>query len=191
MTPLWGLRRWGLFPRAPPGQVPRVTEALHLADRAHDQAERYRDGSDQPLGGYTALIGAYLAATGVAAAAVRRRGPLPARPDARDLGLVALATFRASRLLTKDAITSPVRAPFTQFEGSAGNAELHEHVRGSGVRKAVGELVTCPFCVTQWIGTSFTVGLLLAPRATRQVAGAMSAMAVSDLLQFVRARLET
>lgn len=167
-----------------------MTEPLQLADRAHEQAERYRDGSDRPLAGYTALIGAYLAATGAGALLVRGRGPLPDRPDLRDLGLVALATFRASRLLTKDSVTSPIRAPFTQYEGPAGNAELHERVRGSGARKAVGELLTCPFCLTQWIGTSLTFGMLLAPRATRQVTGAMSAMAVSDLLQFVRARLE-
>ena len=181
----------GQFSPRPPGQVRRVTEPLHLADRAHEEAEEYRHGHDRPLGGYLGLLGAYGAAVGIGAAAVRRQGPLPERPSLVDLGLVALATFRTSRVLTKDSITSPLRAPFTRYEGAAGNAELHEGVRGTGARKALGELVTCPFCLSQWIGTSLTFGMRLAPRATRQVAGAMSAMAVSDLMQFVRARLET
>src|SRR6266568_6180594 len=50
------------------------------------------------------------------------------------------------RLITKDPVTSPLRAPFTVFEGQEGQAELKEEVRGHGARKAVGELVTCPFC---------------------------------------------
>lgn len=167
-----------------------MTDALHLADLPREEADRYRGAADRPLGGYLGLLGAYSAATGLGALAVRRRGPLPDRPSLTDLGLVALATFRSSRVLTKDSVTSPLRAPFTEYEGPAGNAELHEHVRGRGAQKAMGELLTCPFCVSQWIGTGLTFGMLLAPRATRQVAGAMSAMAVSDLLQFVRAYLE-
>ena len=168
-----------------------MTHARPLAHLPRDEAEEYRHGHDRPLGAYVALLASYAAATGAGALAVRRRGALPERPAVADLAMVALATFRASRVVTKDSITSPLRAPFTRYRGAAGNAELHEDVRGSGLQKALGELVTCPFCLSQWIGTSLTFGLLLAPRTTRQVAGAMSALAVSDLLQFVRARLET
>ena len=171
-----------------------MTDPIRLAQRprehALDQAEAYRAGSDRPLGGYLALMGSYLTAAGVATAVVRRRGALPERPALADVALVATATFRLSRLLTKDSVTSPLRAPFTRYEGAAGNAELHEEVRGEGAQKAVGELVTCPFCLGQWIGTTLTVGMLLAPRATRQVTGLFSALAAADALHLLRARLE-
>jgi hypothetical protein len=56
-------------------------------------------------------------------------------------------------------------------------------VRGSGPRKALGELLTCPFCVGQWVATSFVLGLVLAPRATRLVASTFTAVAAADFLQ--------
>jgi hypothetical protein len=63
-------------------------------------------------------------------------------------------------------------------------------VRGSGARHAVGELIACPFCLGQWIGTAFVVGYVFAPRATRIVAGAFSVVAISDALQFGYAALQ-
>jgi hypothetical protein len=129
-------------------------------------------------------MAAYAAVTGGLCGAVRLSGRrLPARIRAGDLALVTVATFRVSRLLSKDPVTSPLRAPFTRFEGTSGPAELQEEVRGSGLRKAVGELVTCPFCLAQWTATAFTFGLVLAPRTTRFAAAVMTAVAGSDLLQ--------
>jgi hypothetical protein len=46
--------------------------------------------------------------------------------------------------------------------------------------------VTCPFCVSQWVATGFAFGLVLSPRATRQVAGLFASLEVADLLQYVR-----
>jgi hypothetical protein len=167
-----------------------VSHPIRLAHQPHEHAEAYRAGSDRPLGSYLGLMASYLGAVGVVGAVVRRRATLPERPAPADLALVAVATYRTSRLLTKDSVTSPLRAPFTRYEGAAGNAELHEQVRGEGLQKAIGELVTCPFCLGQWIATSFTAGMLLAPRATRQVTGLLSTLAVADALHLLRARLE-
>ena len=71
-------------------------------------------------------------------------------------------------------MTSPLRAPFTRFEGPQGNAELAEEVRGSGARKAVGELVTCPFCLGPWVATALTAGLTFAPGVARPAMGVFS-----------------
>jgi hypothetical protein len=87
-------------------------------------------------------------------------------------------------------VTSPLRAPFTRYEGPGGPAEVNEAVRGHGARHAMGELVTCPFCVGQWVATGFAFGLLLAPRVTRQVAATFSALEAADFLQFGRAIVE-
>ena len=80
--------------------------------------------------------------------------------------------------------TSPLRAPFTRFAGTSGEAELAEEVRGSGPRKAIGELVTCPFCLGLWVTTAIAFGLVLAPRPTRLVASILTALTGADFLQF-------
>jgi hypothetical protein len=153
-----------------------------LSERATQEADAYRAGEDRPLGSFAGLMVAYGVFVTVGALAARRRG-LPSKVGPGDLALVSVATHKLSRLLAKDPVTSPLRAPFTRFAGTSGEAELKEQVRGSGPRKALGELVTCPFCVGQWVATSFVLGLVLAPRATRLVASTFTAVAAADFLQ--------
>lgn len=88
------------------------------------------------------------------------------------------------------SLLAVVRAPFTRFRKPIGAGEVYEDVRGTGARHAVGELVSCPFRLGQWVATGFAFGLLLAPRATRQVASVFCAVTASDALQFAYAALE-
>ena len=76
-----------------------------------------------------------------------------------------------------------MRAPFTELEGKGGPAELEESPRGSGLRRAVGELLVCPDCPGLWASGAFHAGLLFAPRATRFSASVLTAMSISDFLQ--------
>jgi hypothetical protein len=83
-------------------------------------------------------------------------------------------------------VTAPIRAPFTSFQGASGEAEVAEEVREhGGVKHAIGELLTCPFCMAQWVGTGFVLAYVTAPRATRLAALTMTMVAGSDVLQFV------
>ena len=150
----------------------------------------YAPHEDRPLGGYAALMALYGLSVTAGAVGLRRRGrPLP---DVRlaDVALIGVATHKLARRVTKDSVTSPLRAPFTRYEGVAGPAELQEGVRGKGIRKAVGELVSCPFCISQWVATGFTFGLLTAPRATRWAASVFGSLALADFLQFAYAWAE-
>src|SRR5947209_1815735 len=100
----------------------------------------------RPLRGYATVMAIYAAGAAAVAGIARLTGKqLPERPPTGDLALMAVATHKISRLLTKDAVTSPLRAPVTQFESAAGEAEVNESPRGSGAQHAVGELITCPF----------------------------------------------
>jgi hypothetical protein len=144
----------------------------------------YAHGHDRPLVGYTVVLGGYSALLGLLTGIGRATGArLPERISGQDTVLLCLATHKASRLLAKDAVASPLRAPFARYEEPAGDAELNESVRGSGVRHAVGELVTCPFCLAVWVSSGLTAGLVLAPRATRVVLTALTAIGASDALQ--------
>ncbi|HEX7298029.1 MAG TPA: DUF1360 domain-containing protein [Solirubrobacteraceae bacterium] len=148
------------------------------AFRGHSPAQ------ERPLGGYAVLMGLFASVAMAFSAWFRASGrELPQRMDARDLALVTVATHKASRLLTKDRVTSTVRAPFTRFEDDAGPGEVSEAARGRGLRRAVGELIVCPYCVGLWISSAFAAGLLVAPRPTRWLAAVLSALFGADLLQ--------
>lgn len=150
--------------------------------------DEYAGDDERPLRSYAATIATYGTVVAGLATLVQRRGGFPERIDTRDLVLAGVATHKLSRLLSKGTVTSPLRAPFTRFTGVSGPSELEEEARGHGVQHTVGELITCPFCTSQWVATGFTFGFALAPRATRFAAALLSTVALSDLLQFAYAK---
>lgn len=155
------------------------------------EAERARKEAERPIGGYatlTALFGGLC----VAFAEWMRRGgrQLPERVGAADLLLITAATHKLSRLITKDRVTSALRRPFTRYQGDAGPGEVEEEARGQGLRRALGELLICPYCVGMWIAAAFTAGLAVAPRPTRWIASMLTALFGSDLLQIAYKRAE-
>ncbi|MEU6095159.1 DUF1360 domain-containing protein [Streptomyces sp. NPDC047079] len=150
---------------------------------------RYDETGDVPLGGYALLATVFASGAALFALAARRRGVrLPARVPPWDVALLGTATFKASRLLTKDKITSFLRAPFTHRESEGTASEVLERPRGSGVRRAVGDLVSCPFCASGWVAGALACSYVSAPRATRVVCAGLSALTVADMLQFAWSR---
>ena len=146
---------------------------------------RYEQGSDRPLGSFLTLLGIYSSSVAVATVALRRKGRRPPeRIPLQDLALGMVATHKFSRLLAKDPVSSPFRAPFTEFEGQSGESEVSEKVVGTGLSHAVGELVTCPFCLDMWVATAYVLGYLANPRLARTVAGVLTVVTGADLLQF-------
>jgi hypothetical protein len=134
-----------------------------------------------PYLSFMVVFGTLVAA---ALAIAKREGrELPEQVSAGELLLVGTASHKLARLLSKDKVTSPLRAPFTELEGSGGPAEFEERSRGTGVRKAIGELLICPFCLGLWVVAAFSVGLLFAPRVTRFVASLFTALTISDFFQ--------
>ncbi|WP_206785617.1 DUF1360 domain-containing protein [Amycolatopsis sp. MtRt-6] len=165
-----------------------MTTATEAVTEKVKQLQRgYAGEADRPLGGYVAAMGAYSALVGGLTLLGRAVGArLPRRIGAGDTVLLGAATFKASRLLAKDAVTSPLRAPFTRYEEPAGEDELNESVPAKGhVQHAVGELVSCPFCLNVWVGTGLTAGLVMAPRATRLAATVLTAVGVADALHLL------
>src|SRR5947209_8124124 len=122
----------------------------------------YSPQERQPLAGHAALLSVF---NGLVAGIVlhlrRSRRPLPERFPASDLRLLSVATYKLSRLIAKDRITGFFRAPFTRYKGpSERPSEVSEEPRGAGLQRAIGELVVCPYCLSQWVGTGL-VGLYL------------------------------
>ena len=124
--------------------------------------------------------------TGLTGAAWFSGSKLPDKaPAVGDLLLLGVATHKLARLITKDAVTSPLRAPFVRLKDSAGEGEVEEEPRGEGMQKALGDLVTCPYCIGVWIATPLWFGMLLAPRLTRFVAGVLVTVTGADFMHRV------
>lgn len=162
------------------------------ADAAQGQADAYRDGADRPLGGYVVVMAVFAALVSGAAGLARATGrTLPDGVGPWDVLLLAAATHKVSRTASKDAVTSPLRAPFTRYRETGGPAEVMEEVRKtSGLRHSIGELITCPFCLDVWIATGFSIGLVFAPRVTRLVAATFTAVTGADFLHLLYARAQ-
>jgi hypothetical protein len=160
-----------------------------VVGRARHEADTYRRDNPRPLSGYLVVLAIYsalVAVTSAVAVATGRR--LPERWHVQDLITVSMGTHKLSRTLTKDAVTSPLRAPFTYYSGTGGPAEVQEGSRQAGqVRHALGELLTCPFCLDMWVATGFAIGLIFAPRFTRLIAGSFTVLAAADFLQLAYA----
>ena len=161
-------------------------EAATTAPAADSQTGGPPAGDPRPLSEYATLMGVY--AAGMAAFLWRRRGgrsgrSLPERFGLGDLVLLGVATHKLSRLIAKDKVTAPLRAPFAEYEGEAGPSEVSESVEANGIRGTVGELLTCPYCLDQWAASGLAIGLVEAPRTTRFVMSILAAVATSDFLQ--------
>jgi hypothetical protein len=136
-----------------------------------------------PFGSYALFTGVFNGAFGAALAAAGRNGRLPERIEAGDVMLVGVASHKLSRVIAKDKVTSFLRAPFTEYESPGGPGEVEERARGKGLRKAVGELLVCPYCLGLWMSGGMHVGLIYAPRLTRTLASTFTALTIADFLQ--------
>lgn len=164
----------GVITRCDRGYAPAVS----------DQGRYAPPEERPPLLAYSVAMAVFNGLFGAALLLARRRGrELPERPAVGDIVLVGVASHKLSRLIGKDKVTSPIRAPFTELEGRGGPGELEEASRGTGARKAMGELIVCPYCLGLWVVAAFSIGLLFAPRLTRFVASVFTALTASDFLQ--------
>lgn len=147
-------------------------------------------GSDEPLPQYLGLMGVFGAFFTLLCASESRRSR-GRHGTALDALAFVIAAHKLSRLLARDRVTAPLRAPFAKFEKDAGAGELEEQSRGEGMQKAIGNLVTCPYCIAPWVACGMMLAARLAPQPTRMLSRLMSVVAVSDFLNRVYARLES
>lgn len=125
---------------------------------------------------YAELNATYVALLAGVVAADRRRGEA-ARLTAADLLPIGAATFALSKTIAREKIGTWVREPFV--EETAGRRRL----RGSRLRRAVGELVTCTRCVGAWSALGI-VGLRVAsPHTGRVVTNVLATAALNDFAQ--------
>ncbi|KOO50339.1 DUF1360 domain-containing protein [Priestia koreensis] len=81
------------------------------------------------------------------------------------LVLFVFATFRLTRLIVFDKITWFIRAPFHEVieeKQEDGTVDTYLHVKGKGLRKWIGELLSCYWCTGMWCAIALYFGLVYA-----------------------------
>jgi len=85
-----------------------------LSDKAPQEIFEGYGGQDRELPSYAALAGFFSLIFAVFLLVVKGMGrSLPERVDASHIALLRVATHKLSLLVAQDAVTSPLRAPFT------------------------------------------------------------------------------
>jgi hypothetical protein len=144
-------------------------------------AEAPHETGRPPYEAYAAIVGTFAGGLAAAGALARMLDRDPRDHTALDLVTLAAASFKASRTLARDEVTSFVRTPFV--EGQAHEGEDEKPVQTGGFEQAIGELVTCSRCVGTWAAAALATTQILAPRFGRLLTWTLSAAGINDFLQ--------
>lgn len=131
---------------------------------------------------YVSLMGLFAALFAAFSLSERNEKPLELTP--LDLTLLSLATYRGGRLIAYDKVTEPLRSAFASTEPDGSGAGEAVNPKGSGARKALGELISCPTCAGTWLAAGFVYGLRLAPRPTRVMLAILSATGAAEVIDW-------
>jgi hypothetical protein len=134
------------------------------------------DRTKPPYAAYAGIVGTFAGAIGVAGGLARLLERDPPADTPLDLLVLSLATFKVARTITRDDVTSFIRAPFVEGEDE-------EPVETGGLQQAIGELVTCSRCVGTWAAAGLATSQIVAPRFGRLLGWSLAAAAANDFLQ--------
>jgi hypothetical protein len=104
----------------------------------------------------------------------------PRDQSALDLAVLAFATFKAARTISRDEVSSFLREPFVAGAAHEGGEEA---VETGDLRQAIGELVTCSRCIGTWAAAGLATTQVLAPRFGRLLTWTLGAAGINDFLQ--------
>ena len=133
-----------------------------------------------PYGAYAAIVAAFAGALATGGALARLLGRDPREETALDLAVLSAATFKAARTISRDEVTSFIRAPFVEGAAHSGDEEPQDT---GDLRQAIGELVTCSRCVGTWVAAGLATAQIIAPRAGRLLTWTLAAAGANDFLQ--------
>lgn len=132
-----------------------------------------------PYSAYASIAGTFLGGLTAATLLARALDREPRELSALDLVALSAATFKLSRTISRDKVGSFMREPFVEGEAYDGD----ERPAGTGMQRAIGELVTCTRCVGTWVAAGLGSAQVIAPRFGRLVTWTLAASAANDFLQ--------
>jgi len=137
-------------------------------------------GQSPPYEAYAAILGAFAGGLALVGGLAHLLDRDPQEHSWLDLATLAAASFKASRTITGDEVTSFLRAPFVEGPAREGGEEPLET---GDLRQAIGELVTCSRCIGTWVAAGLASTQVLAPRFGRLLTWTLGTAALNDFLQ--------
>lgn len=129
---------------------------------------------------YGVLMGAFAALLLLAGRTSRDKEHVPFAPW--EIACLGLASHDIARILARDRIAVFLRAPFASGEAA-------QEPRGQGIRRAVGELLTCPHCLSTWIAAALSAGFVHYPRRARFIGAVFAGHAIANGYESLARRL--
>lgn len=114
-------------------------------------------------------------------------GQLPHTINVLDLILLGLAAARLSDIISTDQIMQWLREPFVKMEDTeiAGREVQTRTGRGRGIKKVLGDLLSCPWCVGVWVAAFLTYLYFLIPGIVWLFIFIMAIAEIGSLVQTV------
>ena len=137
-------------------------------------------GQSPPYEAYAAIMGVFAGGLALVGGLAHLLDRDPQEHSWLDLATLAAASFKASRTITGDEVTSFLRQPFVEGRAHEGGEEPLET---GDVRQAIGELVTCSRCIGTWVAAGLASTQVLAPRFGRLLTWTLGTAALNDFLQ--------
>jgi hypothetical protein len=134
-----------------------------------------------PYHAYATIMGVFVAGLTLSGGIARLIGRDPPEQTWLDLATLSAATFKASRTIVRDDVTSFLREPFV--EGDPRDSEDEHPVQTGGMEQAIGELVTCSRCVGTWVAAGLATTQVVAPRFGGMLTWTLAGAGINDFLQ--------
>ena len=102
--------------------------------------------------------------------------------------ILGLAAYRAANVLSNEAVTKPLRAPFVDESQKGG--KIVEEPKKSGFAGAMGHLIYCPSCTGVWLSATLVYSYVLWSGPTFLVALFLALSAMERIFSVVLGRLK-
>ncbi|NSL51433.1 DUF1360 domain-containing protein [Calidifontibacillus erzurumensis] len=112
--------------------------------------------------------------------------------NVHELLLLSLASFRLTRLLVYDKITNFIRRPFhreVEEKLEDGTVETYIEIKGKGLRRFIGELLSCHWCTGVWSAAGLYTGYLFAPHFFTMIICILAIAGCASIIETVVQRI--
>lgn len=112
---------------------------------------------------------------------------LPMSISVFDFILIGLATARLSDIISTDEVTTWMRRPFVKMETTEiADREVQTRMgRGTGLRKLIGDMLSCPWCVGVWVAAGLVCAYSMFPRFVWLLIVIMAIAEIGALVQTI------